>query len=221
MIITVISFKGGVGKSVISQNLAVCLSHQKKDVCILDADPNENTTMWGQYRPEEQPTVPVFPLGQGDIIKTINNLSDKYKIVIVDCPPAIEATTSKAVMKSDFSIIPVPTTGGGDLWATEKFLQHLDLIKSRMDIELPCYFLANRHEPNVILHQTSLEAFKGYQETYSIGILETVICKRNAYGEANVSGLGVIEGDNKKAKNEVISLTEEILKIKSNGKEEG
>jgi len=46
MIITIISFKGGVGKSTISQNLAVAMAHKGKDVCILDADPNESTTAW-------------------------------------------------------------------------------------------------------------------------------------------------------------------------------
>ena len=214
MIITIISFKGGVGKSTVSQNLAVALAHKKMDVCILDADPNQSTTMWQEYRDENLPGVPVYPLGErSNIMTAITNLSKKYEIVIVDCPPAIEKTTSQAVMKSDFSIIPVPTTGGGDLWATEKFLEHLDLLKSKLNIELPAYFLANRYESNVIMHQQVLKAFNDYQDVYKIGVLDTVIGKRNAYGEANIKGQGVIEGDNPKAKNEVNSLTKEVLEI--------
>ena len=112
MVITIISFKGGVGKSTIAQNLAVSLAIKGKDVCVLDADKNESTASWETFRNEGLPSVPVFHLGEkADIMKMINNLSKKYKIVIVDCPPSIEKITSKAVLKSNFSIIPVATTG--------------------------------------------------------------------------------------------------------------
>lgn len=214
MILTIISFKGGVGKSTVSQNLAVTLAHRGKDVCILDADPNHSTTMWQESRDEGLPLVHVHPLLDGtDVLKAIANLSSKHDIVIVDCPPAIEKTTSKAVMKSDFSIIPVPTTGGGDIKVTERFLVHISDLRDRLDAGLPAYFLANRFERNVIMHRQILEAFKAYQEAYNVGMLETIIGKRNAYGEANLTGKGAIEGDNPKAKQEMNSLTDEVLQI--------
>ena len=53
MIISVTSLKGGVGKSTIAQNLAVCLAHNGVNVCIADADPaNENSGNWGNIRSE-------------------------------------------------------------------------------------------------------------------------------------------------------------------------
>jgi len=214
MIITIISFKGGVGKSTVSQNLAVTLAHRGKDVCILDADPNHSTTMWQESRSEDRPLVHVHPLLDGaEVLKAIGNLSSKHDIVIVDCPPAIEKTTSKAVMKSDFSIIPLPTTGGGDLKVTERFLDHLNDLRDRLDIELPAFLLANRFESNVTMHKQIFGAFKAYQEAYNVGLMETVLSKRNAYGEANLGGNGVIEEKNPKAKAEISSLTDEVLQI--------
>lgn len=213
MILTVISFKGGVGKSVVSQNIAVWLVHNGKDVCILDADPNTNTSKWREQRPDELPSVDVYPLGKMDVVKMINSLESKYDYVIVDCPPAIEQTTSRAVMKSDMSLIPVPTTGGGVLWATEDFLDHLNLLRAKLDVELPSYILANLHEKNVVLHKHILESLKNFQEVYGVRLLDTILPKRVAYGEANTLGKGVLEGDNKRAKEEVSKLVEEIFTI--------
>ena len=212
MIITVISFKGGVGKSTISQNLAVTFAHAGKEVCILDADKNESSSIWESFRDEDLPNVPVYHVGeQADISKTINNLSSKYDILVVDCPPAIEKITSRAVAKSDISLIPVSTTGGGDIWATEKFLEHIELLRSKLDAPLPCYFVVNRYESNVNMHKAYLEALKEHQEEYNVGMIETIIAKRNAYGEANSNGKGVIEWDNPKAKKEAKSLAKDVL----------
>lgn len=213
MIITVISYKGGVGKSIVSQNLAVALAHRGHDVCILDADPNLSTAMWQEYRNDEAPAVAVYTLGQTDVVKAINNLTSKYKTIIVDCPPAIERTTSRAVMKGDFSIIPLPPTGGADLDVTEKFLGDLDLLRTKLDVDLPAYLLVNRYESTVKLHQQLVASFSNYTEAYSVEMLKTMIAKRVAYGEANIEGKGVIEGSDKKAKNEINSLTDEVLAI--------
>ena len=217
MILTVISFKGGVGKSIVSQNLAVYYALQGKDVCIIDADPNRSTTLWHSMRPEENKPVDVYHVPKGgDLIKMINSVTKNYEMIVVDCPPAIEKLTSSAVAKSDLSIIPVSTTGGSDIWATKEFLEHLQLLRARLDASLPSYFIINKFEKNVKLHQAYMEVIKEYCEDYDVINLDTSFAKRTAYGEANAQGLGVLEWENNKAKQEVISLGKEINHILDN-----
>jgi len=214
MIITVISFKGGVGKSTVSQNLGVSLAHAGKEVCIIDADENESSNIWYSFRPDNLPSVPVFHVtNRTDMSKTINTLSEKFEYVIIDCPPAIKDTTSRAVAKSDFSLIPITPTGGSDVWATEKFLEHISLLRERLDAELPCYFIVNRYEPNVTMHKAYLSALQEYMDKYNVDWMNTILHKRSAYGEANANGMGALEYENPKAKREVIALTKEVLAI--------
>lgn len=213
-ILTIISFKGGVGKSVISQNIAVSYAKDKKDVVILDADPNKSTTIWHSYRPDDIAPVDVFHAPkEANLIKLINTLAEKYEYVIVDCPPALENITTMAVAKSDMSIIPVATTGGNDIWATEEFLKHLDILRAKFDAILPAFIVLNRFEANVKLHQAYLEVIRSYEEEYDIKRLDTILGKRTAYGEANTQGLGVLEWENPKAKKEVKSLIAEIEQL--------
>ena len=213
-IITVISFKGGVGKSVVSQNLAVYFATQKKEVCIVDADPNKSTTFWHGMRPDDLGRVDVYHVPKGgDLIKTVNSVNRKYDIVIIDCPPAIEKLTSAAVAKSDLSLIPVATTGGSDIWATKEFLEHLQLLRARLNATLPSYFVINKYEKNIKLHQAYMQVIGEYCEDYDINQLNSYFAKRTAYGEANAQGLGVLEWENIKAQQEVTALGEEINSI--------
>ena len=60
MIISVTSLKGGVGKSTITQNLAVCFAHSGYKVCIADADTNQSALRWSSLRDADLPPVPAF-----------------------------------------------------------------------------------------------------------------------------------------------------------------
>jgi len=116
-------------------------------------------------------------------------------------------------MKSDFSLVPIAPTGGGDYWATEKFLDNLELLRVKTDSKLPAFFVVNRYESNTSLQKFVLKKLKDLEESHQMQTLKTIIAKRTAYGEANIQGQGVIEGDNKKAKDEIKALLEEVETI--------
>ena len=117
MIISVTSLKGGVGKSTIAQNLAVCFAHNGYKTCIVDSDTNKSSLRWAGLRDESLPTIPVFGSEDGKILtQTVRGLNNDYEIIVIDGTPSLNKVTSKIILLSDLMLIPI-LPSGLDLWA--------------------------------------------------------------------------------------------------------
>jgi len=211
MIISVTSLKGGVGKSTLSQNLAVCFSKMGYDVAIIDTDTNESSLQWANIRAanEEVNGISTFACPLPDALReNVRSLNEKYDIIIIDGKPSLERIASTIIVLGDIVIIPIYPSAL-DMWATEKFLEQYEQAKDLKGGDLPAYFVLNNFNSH---HKFSKEA-KEALEGYGIPILNTTIKGRVAYKEAVVDGLGVYEYDNPKAKEEMAQLTNEILSI--------
>ena len=216
MILSSLSYKGGVGKTTIAQNLAVCLAHTGYKVCILDADTSQNSQSWLGRRSDNLPNIPVY--GNTDpqaIMQNIKALYDDYEVIIIDSPPALSKIASKIILTSHLLLIPITPTGGSDIWTTEQLIEHYDLIRDQKGSPIPAAFVVNRYRANVKMHQAYLEALLEYDENYGIKTLNSRLVDRSAYGEANLQGMGVYEYTNPQAKQEVIKLCNEIISIVS------
>lgn len=208
MIISVASLKGGTGKSTIAQNLAVCFAHMKYKVAIVDTDTNQSSVYWSGMREDELPPVAVFGiLDSNALIKNTKKLSKDYDLVIIDGTPSLSRLASTILALGDFVLIPVRPSGF-DIWATEKFLEKYEQAKM-INEKINAYFLLNQYNGKIIMNQESKEAL----EDLDIPTLKTTIKNRVAYTEVVVSGKGVYEYRDKKAKTEMINLTNEILEI--------
>jgi len=216
MILASISYKGGVGKSTVAQNLAVCFAHNGYKVCIVDADETQASVSWTGVRFEKELEPKIQAVGMTDPKAFIGNVKEQYAnfdIVIIDCPPSLSAIAIKAMYLSHLLIIPATPTGGSDIWVTEKLLDKYNDIREEKETEIPAYFLINKYEPNLNLHKASLGIFQQLQEDYKIRMFDTKLHKRVAYGEANARGSAAFEYDNGKAKQEVVALVKEILDV--------
>jgi len=221
MICSFISFKGGVGKSTLSQNVAVCLAHNDYKVGIIDADETRATIEWASVRGKAGivPVIPVLELNEDrGFMKAVRNYYNEndFDFLIIDCPPSVSKIAEKIIGISHLVLFPMTPSGGSDLWVTRTivalYLEHIEEYQKKV----PANFVINRFDSRVNLHNAYMEVLQSYKDEYNIGTLETKLHNRIAYGESNSYGKGVYEYNNSQAKKEVIDLTNEILKISEN-----
>jgi chromosome partitioning protein len=208
MIISITSLKGGVGKSTFATNIAVCLAHAGYKVAIIDTDTNASSVQWSGIRSDELPEIMVTGITDAAALrKNINKIHKDYDIVVIDGTPSISKLVSTILILGDIVLIPLKPSGF-DIWAIEKFLEKYEQAKAlREDIQ--AYFILNEYQQSVVFDRSSLEAIKELE----IPIMDAKIKTRVAYKEAIIGGMGVFEYRDKKAKEEMVNLTNEIIRL--------
>lgn len=208
MIISVTSLKGGVGKSTIAQNLAVCMAHNGYKVCIADADTNQSSLRWSSLRNDELPIIPAFGTPEKTLSANIKQLALDYEIVIIDGTPTLDKITSKIILLADMLLVPI-LPSGLDIWATEQFLERYEDAKIEKEKDIPAYMILNQYQSNITFNREVKEALT---ET-SIQLFNSTLRPRTAYREVIIQGKGVFEYKDEKAKNEFLDLYNEVVNV--------
>ncbi len=211
MIIAVTNLKGGVGKSTVAQNLAVCYAQAGRKVCILDTDLKQRTTMrWIGERDEKLPPVIVAGVEEKQLTQQADALRSIYDVIIIDGRPDLEKLATKTIAISDVVIIPI-TAKSADIWSLQNFMEWFDIVKdevsTRTGKEIKAYLLLNLYRGN----RTITRDIEEYLKDVGIEMLETKIADRTAYIEAMTLGMGALEYQkDPKAREEMKNLFEEL-----------
>lgn len=209
MKIGVTNLKGGVGKTTLSINIAVCFAHMGYKVCIVDTDTNQNAVQW--YGAREPGLPEVLVVGTTDpkaLTKVVENLNSQHDIVVIDGTPNLSEMNSKVMLASNLLIIPI-RPGPNDYRAMEEFISRLNQVKEIKPELLAC-FLVNEYDDRKTAHRGIKNAL---QENFEIPVMDTVVKSRTVYGESVLMGSGVYECSDEKAKNEIIVLTNNIISL--------
>lgn len=208
MRIGITNLKGGVGKTTLSINLAVCFAHMGFKVCIVDTDTNQNSMAWLRVREDDLPRVMVVGATDPLVLhKTVNQLHDDYEIVIMDGTPNLSPMNTRIMLCSDLLLIPT-RPGAHDVRAMEEFMLRLDQVRETKS-DIVALFLINEYNERIEMHRVIRRSL----DRFELRVLEHTLKSRTVYGESNYNGLGVYEDEDLKAKEEIIKLCNEILSV--------
>lgn len=209
MIILIGSQKGGPGKTTIAVNLAVEFARQGKDVCLVDADPQRSAARWHADREEQRHTPAIACVEKlGNINQTLQDLAGRYDVVVVDVAGKDSREMRTGMVAADTLVVVVrPSQFDLDTLGhmSEVIDQAVDLNPS-LDVRgLITQVPAN---PSITERHDAEEYLADYPR---IRPLDTIIYERKAYRDVAGEGLGVVEWNNPKAKNEIQALAAELV----------
>ena len=103
--LSILSRKGGVGKTTLALHLAVCASHKRKETVLLDLDPQASASDWGDSREADEPVI--MSCQSARLQQTLEKAAEHAaELAIIDTAPHAEAASLTAARLSDLVLIP-------------------------------------------------------------------------------------------------------------------
>ncbi len=211
MVISFISYKGGVGKTTLSENVAVCFAHAGRSVCIVDADDSANALSWNNRRSKDLPKIDVFrENNKEEIALRIKDYNKKYDVVVIDSPPSQTPISDMIVLMSNLVIVPLLPKGEQETNTINQLVRKIKSLEAAKEKKIPAYFVINEFDARTSLHRNFAETM---EKTFGNRLLSSKLHNRVAYAEVTHEGKGVFEHSDSKAKDEVTNLFNELAGI--------
>lgn len=203
MITVIGNLKGGSGKSTVAFNLAVWLAWQKREVKILDLDPQKTLTDLLQVREEEEysPAVTLLPSDM-----PLEKLGSETGEILVDVGAANLVGMFAAISQAHRLLIPV-VPGQADVWSTQRFLS---MIASHRHPECEVTMFLNRTDVLGGSKETK-EAAAAIAMLKSAKTVPVRLSQRIWFCRSLSEGLAVFEmAPQEKASKEFLALTKAL-----------
>ena len=217
MIVTLGGIKGGVGKSLISVNLAVLRSLDKKKILLVDGDDQGTTSDWVEHRfglGIETPWTTIRLKG-ASVRNEILKMKQDYDDVIIDCGGRDTVSLRAALTITDLFLIPFQPKSF-DIWTISQ-VSHLTEEARVINPNLIASSFINCGEARGNDNEEAKEILK---EINGIHPLNISVGHRKAFSNATAKGLGVVElkPQDKKACSEIKTLYRYVFEGKKTSK---
>jgi len=179
--VTLISQKGGSGKTTLSLNLVIAGSLRGKSVVVVDLDPQQSAARWARLRAGENP---VIVSGHGPNLAELveRAKSGGADLVIIDTAPKSENAALAATKLADVAIIPCQPSSL-DLDAISDSVNIIQLAKK------PAFFVINNCRASSSLADEAADALSDY----GLPIAPVRVDSRVAFIKSLAEGKGVQE----------------------------
>lgn len=204
-IISVLTGKGGAGKTTVAVNLAWCLhdDYNKKTV-IIDLD-KDKPDAYGWKEQAMESGIDIFDVDthicENSIKELLDSFKNKYEYIVIDTPPNFQSEAFKATLVSDLIVIP-SSPSLSDQKALVKSIEIADSCSK------PYKMLAVRVQKRHNLSQQLIDSVA------DLNGFKTFISLRSAIMESQFFGKWIGRyKNNSDAHNEFKALTKEVLNI--------
>lgn len=104
-VVSLISQKGGVGKTTLATALAVAAHHDGKQAFLVDLDPQASASFWMDTRQDDALAISAVPASRlGHVLEAAKSAS--ADIAIIDTPPFAKDIAFEAAQHADLVLIP-------------------------------------------------------------------------------------------------------------------
>lgn len=201
IIIAFISQKGGVGKSTLSQALAVKATNEKLKVLLADCDPQQATSYhWTKLRKENG--LKTINCQVFNSVKEIWPIAKDYDLVIIDGPARTSVGTLEIARKADLLIQPT-SASRSDL---EPALREFNtLVKNGISARKLVFAITG------LATEAEEKAVKEYLGSTNFHYLPVAIYEKASYRQVQNEGKSIAEVNYKSLKKQVENLLDSIL----------
>ena len=184
--ISVLSRKGGVGKSTLAIHLSVAAQIAGHRTLLVDLDPQRTAASWWRSRAADTPQlVETDPINLQIVIDAAK--TDGVEIVVVDTRPSVEADAIHAATVADLVLVPT-RPAVHDLRA---ILATLDIVKGTARRSL---IVLNACPPSRGVGEASIAVDARHAlAAFGVRVAPVAITNRAAFPAAAIAGLTAIE----------------------------
>jgi chromosome partitioning protein len=211
---SLVSQKGGSGKTTLTLQLAIAAMTKNLIVSIIDLDPQRSAEQWSNLRkslldpdaPHEPVIVPGIPSELGDMLEDAAGDNAQSDLTLIDTPPAVDKTMISAASAADLVIVPT-RTGILDRFAVDDTLNYLNMMGA-----LGKTVVIINAAPN---DKDEIQELKDFLvNKYNVRILKTAIEMNTDYSKSLGDGEGVAKTMSRKKSGKAMrALYEELCSI--------
>lgn len=189
--IAFVSVKGGVGKTTLCANTAVCAAQENHKVALMDFDAQQSLRDWWESRAAEN--IEFVDQPSSKVASVISKLQDKVSYLFIDTRGTRDDDSESVIKHTDLVVIPTKASPV-DLKAIGP------TIASCKHFNKPFVFVLNETKPNAVITTSAIQALS------LNGQIAGIIGSRVNFTETFASGQGVCEVQHSKSADEISSL---------------